>query len=89
MADQHTHHAARIVDIDDARRLRAALEWQTTSGEPWLNKTELAQTLRFSVRWVEYRVREGMPHKVIGGRLRFQRSVVEAWLDSREEKRSA
>jgi excisionase family DNA binding protein len=72
----------RVVDIGDARRFRAG-------NEPWHTKKEIAELLGFSVRWVEYRVVEGMPHKVFGGRLRFQRSVVEAWLEQREEPRSA
>lgn len=49
-----------------------------------MSKRDLAATLGFSVRWVEYRVGEGMPHKVFGGRLRFQRSAVECWLEGRE-----
>ena len=52
-------------------------------GEPWMTKQRLAATLGCSVRWLEYRVAEGMPHRVFGGRLRFQRGVVEAWLDAR------
>lgn len=51
--------------------------------EPWLSKRDLAAYLGFSVRWVEYRLAEGMPHKFIGGRVRFRRSDVEAWLDRR------
>ena len=70
-----------IVRLDDARRLRI-------DSEPWLAKRDLAAALGFSVRWVEYRVAEGMPHKVFGGRLRFQRSAVEAWLEDRERKAS-
>lgn len=55
-----------------------------TAPEPWLSKRQLATHLGFSVRWVEYRVRDGMPHKMLGGRLRFQRSSVESWLEQRE-----
>lgn len=69
-----------VVDLDEARRFRAG-------NEPWLAKRALADALGFSVRWVEYRVKEGMPHRVIGGRLRFQRSVVESWLMDREQER--
>jgi hypothetical protein len=49
--------------------------------EPWCTKQELAEHLGFSVRWVELRVREGMPTRRMGQRLRFQISAVEAWLD--------
>jgi hypothetical protein len=57
--------------------------------EAWLSKRDIAAHLGFSVRWVEYRVADGMPHKVLGGRLRFQRSAVEQWLDHREQRRRA
>lgn len=48
--------------------------------EPWLTKQELARYLGFSLRWVELRVREGMPCERFGSRLRFQRTEVEQWL---------
>lgn len=48
--------------------------------EPWLTKQELARHLGFSPRWVELRVREGMPCERFGARLRFQRTPVEQWL---------
>jgi hypothetical protein len=71
-----------IVDLGEARRYR-------NGNEPLLTKQDLAAALGFSVRWVEYRVREGLPHKTIGGRLRFRRSVCEAWLEARELERDA
>jgi excisionase family DNA binding protein len=52
--------------------------------EPWLSKRQLAQHLGFSGRWVELRVKGGMPHKRFGGRLRFRASEVEAWLETEE-----
>jgi hypothetical protein len=52
--------------------------------EPWCTKQELAEHLGFSVRWVELRVREGMPARRMGQRLRFQISAVEAWLDQEQ-----
>ena len=58
---------------EELRRLRAG-------NEPWLSKKQIADHFGFSVRWVEYRVAEGMPHTVIGGRLRFRVSECEAWL---------
>ena len=66
-----------LVSLDAHRRLRKG-------NDPWLTKQDLAQILGFSVRWVEYRLKEGMPHSRIGGRVRFQRSTVEAWLAERE-----
>jgi phage terminase Nu1 subunit (DNA packaging protein) len=53
--------------------------------EPWMDKKQLAQHLGFSVRWVELRVREGMPCERWGKgrRLRFRSSEVEDWLRGR------
>lgn len=50
-------------------------------GEPWLTKQEIARHVGFSARWVELRVKhDGMPHLRIGGRLRFQKGPVDAWM---------
>ena len=51
--------------------------------EPWLFKGELAAYLGYTPRWVERRVREGMPHTRTGKRNRFRVSDVEAWLNAR------
>ena len=51
--------------------------------EPWLTKRQLAAHLGFSTRWVELRVREGMPAQRWGSRLRFRASEVEEWLGRR------
>jgi excisionase family DNA binding protein len=48
--------------------------------ERWLTKRELAEHLGYSTRWVEYRVREGMPNERLGRRMRFRATDVEAWL---------
>lgn len=50
----------------------------------WLTKRELARHLRYSERWVELRVREGMPHLRVGGQLRFRPSEVEAYFGDLE-----
>jgi predicted DNA-binding transcriptional regulator AlpA len=56
--------------------------------EPWLSKRQVAEHLGFSVRWVELRVREGMPHQRWGSnRLRFRVSDVETWLEERGNDR--
>jgi hypothetical protein len=55
--------------------------------EPFLSKQQLAEHFAFSVRWVEYRVAEGMPHVRLGGRLRFRTGECEAWLLEREAAR--
>jgi predicted DNA-binding transcriptional regulator AlpA len=49
--------------------------------EPWLSKRQIADYLGRSTRWVELRVREGMPSKMLGGRRGFKLSEVEAWID--------
>lgn len=49
--------------------------------EPWLSKRQVAEYLGRSTRWVELRVRDGMPSKMIGGRRGFRLSEVEEWLD--------
>jgi predicted DNA-binding transcriptional regulator AlpA len=51
--------------------------------EPWLSKRQIADYLGRSTRWVELRVREGLPSKMIGGRRGFKLSEVEAWIDGR------
>lgn len=48
--------------------------------ERWLTTQELAEHLGFSTKWVQRRVKEGMPHARLGGRLRFKATLVEAWL---------
>jgi excisionase family DNA binding protein len=66
--------AGQIVRLEHERMVRR-------SRESWCTKQELAEHLGFSVRWVELRVREGMPARRMGQRLRFQISAVEAWLE--------
>lgn len=51
--------------------------------EPWLSKRQVADYLGRSTRWVELRVREGLPSKMIGGRRGFKLSEIEAWIDGR------
>jgi hypothetical protein len=53
--------------------------------EPWLSKRQIADYFGRSTRWVELRVREGLPSKMIGGRRGFRLSEVEAWLDGRNQ----
>jgi hypothetical protein len=74
--------SGHVVSLDQERMIRRGRE-------PWCTKQELAEHLGFSVRWVELRVREGMPTRRMGQRLRFQISAVEAWLDEREPRPTA
>jgi hypothetical protein len=55
--------------------------------EPWLSKQQLAGHLGFSVRWIELRVRDGMPCERFRGRLRFRVSDVETWLKEQNDDR--
>jgi hypothetical protein len=48
--------------------------------EPWLSKRQIAAHFGFSTRWVELRVREGMPSEVFSGRRRFRVTECEQWL---------
>lgn len=49
--------------------------------EPWLDKRGLARHLVCSVRWIEARMEEGLPHVHIAGRAKFHISEVEPWLE--------
>lgn len=49
--------------------------------EPWLDKKALAEHLGCKVRWIEYRMHEGMPHTILAGRCKFRASEVEPWLE--------
>jgi hypothetical protein len=46
----------------------------------WIPKKELARRLGVSVRWVDYRIAEGLPRREIGGRVVFRLPTVERWL---------
>jgi hypothetical protein len=48
--------------------------------EPWVSKRQIAAHFGFSTRWVELRVREGMPSQLFGGHRRFRVSECEAWV---------
>jgi excisionase family DNA binding protein len=74
--------SATVHNLTDARkRSQDVIDWT----EPFITKSELARHMGFSVRWVERRVRDGMPHYRVGGRLRFQKSKAIAWLMEHEE----
>lgn len=51
-----------------------------TDWEPELSKRQVAQWFGFSTRWVELRMREGMPSRMRGHQRRFLLSECEAWL---------
>jgi hypothetical protein len=45
-----------------------------------LTKAEYAEHLRCSIRWVEYRLAEGLPSEMIAGKHKFRPSVADEWL---------
>lgn len=68
-------------NIHDARVLDFSAAYARRHGEPWLSKQQIATHLGFSTRWVELRVKDGLPCMRMGGRLRFQASACESWLE--------
>lgn len=67
-------------NVHDLARFRQARD----GTEAWATKQEVARHYGYSVRWVEMRVRDGLPFRRIGGRMRFQLSSVDRWLAQRE-----
>lgn len=50
--------------------------------EPWFDKRGIARHLACSVRWIERRMEDGLPHRHIAGRAKFRVSEVEPWLEA-------
>jgi len=48
--------------------------------EPWRSKREIAAFYSVSLRWIEARLGEGMPSRLIGGQRRLRLSEVDVWL---------
>jgi hypothetical protein len=64
-----------------APHFASSAEQPSFAVEPWLTKKQLAGHLGFSTRWIELRMRDGLPSRLIGGRRRFRLSEVERWVD--------
>jgi hypothetical protein len=47
---------------------------------PRLDKAALARQLGMSVRWVEQKMKAGLPHEHLDGRVRFDLAESERWL---------
>lgn len=47
----------------------------------WRDKHGLAEHFSCSIRWIEERMVEGMPHAYIAGRAKFKVAKAESWLD--------
>jgi hypothetical protein len=54
---------------------------ETRVTEPWIDKRALAVHLACSVRSIQTALAQGMPHAVIFGRVKFQVTDVEDWLE--------
>jgi hypothetical protein len=54
----------------------------TVTAEKFLDKRGLADFLSCSVRWIEARMAEGLPHFYLAGRVKFQPSEAVAWLEA-------
>jgi hypothetical protein len=48
----------------------------------YLDKKGIAGHFQCSIRWIERRMEEGMPHTHIAGRAKFRVSEVEPWLEA-------
>lgn len=53
---------------------------EIASMEKWLGKAKIAAQFDCSIRWIERRMEEGLPHTHIAGRAKFRVSEVEPWL---------
>lgn len=51
--------------------------------EPWLSKQQVAGHYGRSTRWIELRMREGLPSRMLGGRRAFRLSTVDVWMEER------
>jgi hypothetical protein len=52
----------------------------TPEPENYRDKTGIAEHFGMSVRWVEHRMQDGMPHSHVDGRARFRLSEVDRWM---------
>lgn len=50
--------------------------------ERWLDLQGIAEFFASSPRWIEERMREGLPSAMIAGKRKFKASEVEKWLDA-------
>lgn len=49
--------------------------------EPWLDKKAAAEFWACSQRSLDYAVKEGMPHAIVFGKVKFRVSEAEPWLE--------
>lgn len=66
--------------IEAPERLISDLERELAK-PAYLDKKGLAHEFSCSVRWIERRMEEGMPHYEIAGRTKFRFDECKEWLD--------
>lgn len=49
--------------------------------EGWVDKRGLAEHFGCGIRWIELRLRDGMPSAMIAGKRKFRISEAESWLE--------
>ena len=64
----------------EAKLAEVAAQAKVAQLEPWLTKRQLAEQLAVSPRWLDARVAEGMPRRLIAEAHKFRVSEVERWL---------
>src|SRR3954470_24699801 len=75
---RHPHPVRPSIEHGDGPRTAGMT---TATSEAWLPLRVMAAQLGCSLRWLEYRVAEGMPTAVIAGRRKCRPSEVERWLE--------
>lgn len=60
-----------------------------TLSPPRLDKAGLARQLGMSVRWVEQKMKAGLPYEYVDGRVRFHLAPSEKWLRDNGHLREA
>jgi hypothetical protein len=88
LATRRPSEAALLLEIADRLgRIEDRLERLTSDDSNvtslWLDKRACARELGMSVRWLEDRMADGLPHRVISGKPQFRLAAVESWLRSR------
>jgi hypothetical protein len=69
--------------VDRLDRIERRLIAREDATDLWIPKKRLAEQLGVSVRWIDYRLAEGLPHRQIAGRVVFRLPHVESWLRTR------
>lgn len=61
-------------------QFRRPVAGSTAGHEDWVTLDELAAHYGMKKRWVEYRIAEGMPSRLVGGKRRVRISTADDWL---------